>query len=81
MADKDEDLPRDAKIVQSLLKSMGVEDYEPCAIHKFLALWYRYAMLHGNAKNSKENVSEKRIRPKRWETPRLRIDIDAVTPN
>ncbi|KAK4270953.1 hypothetical protein QN277_019717 [Acacia crassicarpa] len=44
MADKDEDLPRDAKIVQSLLKSMGVEDYEPCAIHKFLVLWYRYVV-------------------------------------
>lgn len=46
MADKDEELemPRDAKIVKSLLKSMGVEDYEPHVIHKFLELWYRYAV-------------------------------------
>ncbi|CAL0306892.1 unnamed protein product [Lupinus luteus] len=46
MADKDEELeiPRDAKIVQSLLKSMGVEDYEPRVIHKFLELWYRYVV-------------------------------------
>ncbi|KAK4270955.1 hypothetical protein QN277_019719 [Acacia crassicarpa] len=44
MADKDEDLPRDAKIVKSLLKSMGVEDYEPRVIHKFLELWYRYVV-------------------------------------
>ena len=31
MGDKEEEsaMPRDAKIVKSLLKSMGVEDYEP----------------------------------------------------
>ncbi|GLT63824.1 hypothetical protein SLA2020_363580 [Shorea laevis] len=44
MADRDEDLPRDAKIVKSLLKSMGVEDYEPRVIHQFLELWYRYVV-------------------------------------
>ena len=46
MADKDEELviPRDAKIMKSLLKSIGVEDYEPRVIHKFLELWYRYLM-------------------------------------
>lgn len=44
MADGDEDLPRDAKIVKSLLKSMGVEDYEPRVIHQFLELWYRYVV-------------------------------------
>lgn len=40
----EEDLPRDAKIVKSLLKSMGVEDYEPRVIHQFLELWYRYVV-------------------------------------
>ncbi|KAK9280844.1 hypothetical protein L1049_003734 [Liquidambar formosana] len=44
MADGDEDLPRDAKIVKSLLKSMGVENYEPRVIHQFLELWYRYVV-------------------------------------
>ncbi|KAK7388038.1 hypothetical protein VNO78_22839 [Psophocarpus tetragonolobus] len=46
MGDKEEEsaLPRDAKIVKSLLKSMGVEDYEPRVIHKFLELWYRYVV-------------------------------------
>jgi transcription initiation factor TFIID subunit 9B len=44
MADNDHQLamPRDAKILKSLLKSMGVEDHEPCVINKFLELWYRY---------------------------------------
>jgi len=44
MADKDEEsaMPRDAKIVKSLLKSMGVGDYEPPVIHTILELWYRY---------------------------------------
>ncbi|KAI3971333.1 hypothetical protein MKX01_008177 [Papaver californicum] len=40
----DEDLPRDAKIVKSLLKSMGVSEYEPCVIHQFLELWYQYVV-------------------------------------
>ncbi|KAK0595459.1 hypothetical protein LWI29_006878 [Acer saccharum] len=44
MAEGDDDLPRDAKIVKSLLKSMGVEDYEPRVIHQFLGLWYQYAV-------------------------------------
>jgi len=46
MGDKDEEsaMPRDAKIVKSLLKSMGVEGYEPRVIHKFLELWYRYVV-------------------------------------
>ncbi|KAK3024504.1 hypothetical protein RJ639_043821 [Escallonia herrerae] len=42
IADRDEDLPRDAKIVKTLLKSMGVDDYEPHVVHQFLELWYRY---------------------------------------
>ena len=40
----EEDMPRDAKIVKSLLKSMGVEDFEPRVIHQFLELWYRYVV-------------------------------------
>ena len=44
MAEGEEDLPRDAKIVKSLLKSMGVEEYEPRVVHQFLELWYRYAV-------------------------------------
>ncbi|CAJ1940766.1 unnamed protein product [Sphenostylis stenocarpa] len=46
MGDKEEEsgMPRDAKIVKSLLKSMGVEEYEPRVIHKFLELWYRYVV-------------------------------------
>ncbi|OVA03800.1 Transcription initiation factor TAFII31 [Macleaya cordata] len=42
--DGDEELPRDAKIVKSLLKSMGVGEYEPRVIHQFLELWYRYVV-------------------------------------
>ncbi|CAH2033521.1 unnamed protein product [Thlaspi arvense] len=40
----EEDVPRDAKIVKSLLKSMGVEEYEPRVIHQFLEIWYRYVV-------------------------------------
>ncbi|CAH8392655.1 unnamed protein product [Eruca vesicaria subsp. sativa] len=40
----EEDVPRDAKIVKSLLKSMGVEDYEPRVVHQFLEIWYRYVV-------------------------------------
>lgn len=44
MADGDEDMPRDAKIVKTLLKSMGVDEYEPRVVHQFLELWYRYVV-------------------------------------
>lgn len=44
MAEGEEDLPRDAKIVKSLLKSMGVEEHEPRVVHQFLELWYRYVV-------------------------------------
>ncbi|KAG2328130.1 hypothetical protein Bca52824_010858 [Brassica carinata] len=40
----EEDVPRDAKIVKSLLKSMGVEHYEPRVVHQFLEIWYRYVV-------------------------------------
>lgn len=39
---REEDIPRDAKIVKTLLKSMNVDDYEPRVVHQFLELWYRY---------------------------------------
>lgn len=38
----EEDMPKDGKIVQELLRSMNVEDYEPRVVHQFLQLWYRY---------------------------------------
>ncbi|KAI4339062.1 hypothetical protein MLD38_024044 [Melastoma candidum] len=44
MGENEEDLPRDAKIVKSLLKSMGVEEYEPRVVRQFLELWYRYVV-------------------------------------
>ncbi|MCL7030160.1 hypothetical protein MKW94_023303 [Papaver nudicaule] len=47
MADKengDEEMPRAAKIVKTLLKSMSVSEYEPRVIHQFLELWYRYVV-------------------------------------
>ncbi|KAL9233473.1 hypothetical protein vseg_008470 [Gypsophila vaccaria] len=44
MEDGEENLPRDAKIVKSLLKSMGVEEHEPRVVHQFLELWYRYVV-------------------------------------
>lgn len=40
----EQEMPRDAKIVKTLLKSMGVEEYEPRVLHQFLELWYRYAV-------------------------------------
>ncbi|KAL6013504.1 Transcription initiation factor TFIID subunit 9 [Asimina triloba] len=44
MGEEGEELPRDAKIVISLLKSMGVREYEPRVVHQFLELWYRYVV-------------------------------------
>lgn len=41
---ENETLPRDARTVISLLKSMGVEEYEPRVIQQFLELSYRYVV-------------------------------------
>ncbi|KAK1301439.1 hypothetical protein QJS10_CPB12g01785 [Acorus calamus] len=35
-------MPRDARVVKELLKSMGVTEYEPRVVHQFLEVWYRY---------------------------------------
>ncbi|CAH9103743.1 unnamed protein product [Cuscuta epithymum] len=40
----EEDLPRDAKVVKTLLKSMGVDEYEPRVVHQFLELMYRHSV-------------------------------------
>ncbi|KAK9099523.1 hypothetical protein Syun_026568 [Stephania yunnanensis] len=42
--EREEEMPRDAKIVKALLKSMGVGEYEPRVVHQFLELWYRYVV-------------------------------------
>lgn len=42
MTDGEEDIPKDGKIIQELLRSMNVEDYEPRVVHQLLQLWYRY---------------------------------------
>ncbi|KAF9603334.1 hypothetical protein IFM89_034683 [Coptis chinensis] len=45
MVDKEEgeeNLPRVAKIMKSLLNSIGVQEYEPHVIHQFVELWYRF---------------------------------------
>ncbi|XP_076955465.1 transcription initiation factor TFIID subunit 9-like [Bidens hawaiensis] len=44
MAAGDDNLPRDAKTIIALLKSLGVESYEPRVVHQFLELYYRSAV-------------------------------------
>ncbi|KAF5193259.1 Transcription initiation factor tfiid subunit [Thalictrum thalictroides] len=63
MADKEmeldeEDLPRDAKIVKSLLKSMGVREYEPRVIHQFFELWYLVLLMFYLILKSIQNMLE-----------------------
>ncbi|KAJ7545439.1 hypothetical protein O6H91_09G119900 [Diphasiastrum complanatum] len=40
----DEELPRDAKLVQSILMSMGVQHHEPRVVNQLLDFWYRYVV-------------------------------------
>ncbi|CAM6083479.1 unnamed protein product [Calypogeia fissa] len=44
MADKDDPEPKDAKLVKAILRSMGVQQYEPRVVNQFLEFWYRYAV-------------------------------------
>lgn len=38
------DLPQDAKVVIEILKSMGVDDYEPRVVNQLLEFMYRKSM-------------------------------------
>jgi transcription initiation factor TFIID subunit 9B len=44
MADKEEPEPRDAKLVKAILRSMGVQQFEPRVVNQFLEFWYRYVV-------------------------------------
>lgn len=44
MADKDEAEPRDAKLVKAILRSMGVQQFEPRVVNQLLEFWYRYVV-------------------------------------
>eukprot|EP01018_Ginkgo_biloba_P037304 Gb_25067 [translate_table: standard] len=58
----DEDLPKDAKIVKSILKSMGVQQHEPRVVNQFLELWYRYVVdILGDAQVYSEHAGKSAI--------------------
>ncbi|KAH7286942.1 hypothetical protein KP509_32G028800 [Ceratopteris richardii] len=40
----DEEVPKDAKVVKSILRSMGVKQYEPRVVQQFLDFCYRYVV-------------------------------------
>eukprot|EP00249_Psilotum_nudum_P012471 c23803_g1_i2 orf=112-666(+) len=42
--ERGEEEPKDAKLVKSILKSMGVQQHEPRVVHQFLDFWYRYVV-------------------------------------
>ncbi|KAJ9540993.1 hypothetical protein OSB04_027499 [Centaurea solstitialis] len=44
MADGEDNLPKDAKMIKTLLASMGVHEYEPRVVRQFLELFYRNAV-------------------------------------
>ncbi|CAK9221272.1 unnamed protein product [Sphagnum troendelagicum] len=59
---EDEELPRDAKLVKSILRSMGVEHHEPRVVNQFLDLWYRYVVdVLGDAQTYSEHAGKTAI--------------------
>ncbi|KAI3798921.1 hypothetical protein L1987_34206 [Smallanthus sonchifolius] len=62
MAVGDDNLPRDAKTIIALLKSMGVDSYEPRVIRQFLELYYRNALdLLTDAKTYSNHAGKARV--------------------
>lgn len=56
---REEELPRDAKLVKSILRSMGVKQHEPRVVHQFLDFWYRYVVeVLGDAQLYSEHASK-----------------------
>lgn len=61
MAEED-DMPRDAKTVKTILESMGVTRFEPRVINQFLDLWYRYVVdVLGDAQTYAEHAGKAAI--------------------
>lgn len=59
---EDEDIPRDAKMVKTILESMGVTRCEPRVINQFLDLWYRYVVeVLGDAQTYSEHAGKPAI--------------------
>lgn len=62
MAAGDDNLPRDAKTIIAMLKSMGVDSYEPSVVHQFLEIYYRNAMdLLMDAKTYSNHAGKARV--------------------
>ena len=59
---EDDDMPRDAKMVKTILESMGVTRFEPRVINQFLDLWYRYVVdVLGDAQTYSEHAGKTAI--------------------
>jgi transcription initiation factor TFIID subunit 9B len=59
---EDDDIPRDAKMVKTILESMGVTRFEPRVINQFLDLWYRYVVdVLGDAQTYSEHAGKPAI--------------------
>ncbi len=59
---EDDEVPRDAKLVRSILRSMGVEHHEPRVVNQFLDLWYRYVVdVLGDAQTYSEHAGKPSI--------------------
>ncbi|KAI5080695.1 hypothetical protein GOP47_0003878 [Adiantum capillus-veneris] len=58
----EEDVPRDAKLVKSILRSMGVKQHEPRVVQQFLDFCYRYVVeVLGDAQLYSEHASKPSI--------------------
>ncbi|MFS7930248.1 putative transcription factor Hap3/NF-YB family [Helianthus anomalus] len=62
MAGGDENLPKDAKTIIALLKSVGIDNYEPRVVRQFLELYYRTAVeLITDAQTYSDHAGKARI--------------------
>ncbi|KAL2611269.1 hypothetical protein R1flu_022961 [Riccia fluitans] len=58
----EEEEPRDAKLVKSILELMGVQKYELRVVNQFMDLWYRYVVdVLGDAQLYSEHAGKQSI--------------------
>ncbi|KAL3681127.1 hypothetical protein R1sor_024083 [Riccia sorocarpa] len=58
----EEEEPKDAKLVKSILELMGVQKYEPRVVNQFMDLWYRYVVdVLGDAQLYSEHAGKQAI--------------------
>ena len=68
-AEKEKSVPKDAQVMISILKDMGINEFEPRVVNQMLEFSYRFVSIAGSAKYQ-ILIFLKGMSPMSWKTPK-----------